>query len=171
MKYGLDDLKSVGDECMHGLCVSPAAQSRMVQKCFAAGSANRSNRRRSALYCASGVAACVAAACLITAALRTDRISTPIPSDAGYANSAAMSISPNSFVRVASQPEPSPTSAVCNGYTLVQNEQGLWGLKDPDGNWVVTPQYTTAYFENTTAYFTSEAASQVYAIPTVSTGN
>jgi len=169
VKYGLDDLKPIVDECMQDLTVTPQQQQFLIQKCMTSKQVY-SKKHRSILLTASGFAACAAAACLITVAIR----SKPVFSSPVSTNSTVTTANESEFLRVASQSD--SNGLTLNGFTLTQNEDGLWGLKNPKSEWVVSPIYTKAYFENTTAYFfLSEAsvfsseASQVYSIPTVVT--
>ena len=159
MKYGLEDLKSVSDECMQGFVVSAQKQNFIIQKCLTT-SKRYSNKSRSLLLAASGMAACFAAVCLITLAVRPQ---SNIPASSVTPSVALASAESDDFVRVGSQS--SNGNKTVNGYMLVQNENGLWGLKDSDGKWVVSPLYTKAYFENGVAYFSSETDSMVFPIP------
>jgi len=48
------------------------------------------------------------------------------------------------------------------GAALTQGENGLWGLCDAQGQWLVPCMYTSAYIEGNTAYFQSDEGLATY---------
>lgn len=68
MKYGLEDLKTVADELLDGLTVSPALREAITTKCYAQPKARR--QKTWPLYMAASVAACAAALFLFSVLLR-----------------------------------------------------------------------------------------------------
>jgi len=181
LRYNLGDLRSVTDEMLGGLTVDEQKAAVISSFCRANSRLRaRAEAKRWPLFAAASFVTCAAAVIFIFTAIANrppvqadladsggntvqqqveatasadmpvTALATALPSTMGLVG-ASSDLSASALV---SSQAPTSTEEPEYNYALVQGENGLYGLKTPNGKWVIEPKYTTAYVQDGIAYFT-----------------